>query len=137
MHQLNLLQTLIYLHQLLKLQELQPVPQAPRTPRVHSATPAPRVPGSLHVLQQLLYLHELLKLHQRLEYHQQLNLDEHIRILQLLELYEQSPSFSMATNPKFLNFISSRNRPRAPRALYEVHEEQINGNTYLVKKRLT
>ena len=160
LHQLRMLQQALFLHQLLKLQQLQElqelqtapeVPRAPgagagvapgptlatRAPRVHSATPALRVPGALHDLQQLLYLQQLLKLHRTLENHQFLKIDEHIRVIQLLELFEQSASFSMATNPKFLSFTSRRlNRPRAPRAVYEVHEEQVNGHSYFVKKRI-
>ena len=148
LHQLRMLQQALYLHQLLKLrqlQELQTAPEvprapatlAPRAPRVHSATPALRVPGALHNLQQLLYLQQLLKLYRTLEDHQHLRLDEHNRVIQLLELFEQSASFSMATNPKFLSFTSRRlNRPRTPRAVYEVHEEKVNGHSYLVKKRI-
>ena len=157
LHQLQMLQQALFLHQLLKLrqlqelQELQTAPEVPRAPgagvapgptlatrapRVHSAIPALRVPGALHDLQQLLYLQQLLKLHRTLENHQHLKLEEHIRVIQLLELFEQSASFSMATNPKFLSFTSRRlNRPRAPRAVYEVHEEQVNGHSYLVKKK--
>ena len=56
------------------------------------------------------------------------------RVIQLLELFEQSGSFSMATNPKFVSFTSRQlNRPRAPQAVYQVHEEQVNGHSYLVK----
>ena len=140
LHQLRMLQQALFLHQLLKLrelQELQTAPDVPRAPRVHSTTPSLRVPGALHNLQQLLYLQQLLKLYRTLEDHQQIRLDEHNRVVQLLELFEQSASFSMATNPKFLSFTSRRlNRPRTPRAVYEVHEEKVNGHSYLVKKRI-
>ena len=140
LHQLRMLQQALFLHQLLKLrelQELQTAPEVPRAPRVHSTTPSLRVPGALHNLQQLLYLQQLLKLYRTLEDHQHLRLDEHNRVVQLLELFEQSASFSMATNPKFLSFTSRRlNRPRTPRAVYEVHEEKVNGHSYLVKKRI-